>query len=560
MCGIFAAITPKEVKCTFAPRAVELLKHRGPNMQGSGTVRLAWANVTLGMSRLRIVDQRELFVPYVFKNGVSLAFNGEIYNWQSLRRELPGPWETNCDAEVVAKAWRSWGPGCLERFNGMWGLVLVDTLTNEVFITRDRAGEKPVYWTRAGDCLYIASEPKALPVALTEGACVEYDVLEFDCGETTTFENVYTLAPGSYFHLKSGIDDLLPTRWWELQPTPEDNINIDKATEELKELLIDAIHLRCSTEVPLAAQVSGGLDSAIVQAVCQSSNLYCVTFPADGVDNLSGASAAAPGKEIVPVSFTREDLLEELPKIAYHLDTPATWTAVCQWFMSKKIAADGNVVVLCGEGADELFGGYSRYRVLYWLERMLTDENLAAYQPLIERTFGNSIEGLFLKMIDRRRGQITDSVPVQILVETYTRNYTGDLVTRMGLFDFYTTMQVLLRMSDRMTAAFGRENRSPFFDYRVMEFSATLPSKVKVNEQHSKDILRRVARELGVSSYIVGEKTKRGFSVPSSWGNGRTWDRKWFVHEMEATWRKHVCRPALCKGACKNASCASIIA
>jgi asparagine synthase (glutamine-hydrolysing) len=525
-----------------------MLSHRGPDGTGGLSEDLSWAHVSLEMARLSIVDRTAIPVPFDFRAscGVVLAFNGEVYNWRALRAELSDglPWATECDAEVVARGWRRWGLGVLQRLNGMFGLVLVDTLKGVVLLARDRAGEKPLYYAPLGSGIAFASEIKALPVKLEEAPCAELEALEFDCLETTPFRGVRCLGPGEYI-LFAGTATLgapQPARWWSLPTDIDEGMSWDEAIEQTESLLVDSIRLRAVTEVPVAVQISGGLDSAIIQAVAKSDRLYTATFPEDGVDNLALARAAAQGREPAAITFGFADLDRVLSKVAYHLDTPATWTAVCQWFMDQKIAEDGAVVVLSGEGADELFGGYSRYRILWWLDQAIEDENLSAYGALYRSMFGKSDE-ILARMLNRGGEATLDHA------RSIAQRFAGtccDLPAAMMRVDFYTTMQVLLRMADRMAAAFGMENRSPFLDHRLIELGARMPTRWKINERESKAVLREVARRLGVPSAIVDEKTKRGLFVPwgkwcSSVGEGAArgaWDRGVFTKMMRTAWRR----------------------
>lgn len=534
MCGFIGTVTAK---------TGSKLSHRGPDAVGAFSGAIPWANVSLEMTRLAIVDRKPINVPFDFREscGVVLAFNGEVYNWRSLRAELSDgtPWQTDCDAEVVARVWRRWGAGMLDRMNGMWGLALVDEREGVVFLARDRAGEKPLYYAALGSGIAFASEIKALPIKLEEGPCAELETLEFDCLETTPFQGVRCLGPGEYMIFRSPGDLALQktTKWWKL-PILELCEDWGEAVEEVQETLVDAVKIRATCEVPVAVQLSGGLDSAIIQAIVRSERLYTVTFPE--VDNLTLARPAAFGvAEPKAITFDYEDLLKALPKIAYHLDTPATWTAVCQWFMDKQIALDGAVVVLSGEGADELFGGYSRYRFLWWLERMkLRDANLAAYGPMGEKLFGGDDE-MLAKMLNR--GGSTTLGHAQELVKRFAMG--KDLVEQAGRLDFYTTMQVLLRMADRMAAAFSLENRSPFLDYRLMELSVRMPTRWKVTESYSKAVLREVAEHLKVPRAIIYDKTKKGLFLPwSKWkgvaGERGVWDRSSFAKVMREAWRE----------------------
>ncbi|MBU0706725.1 asparagine synthase (glutamine-hydrolyzing), partial [Patescibacteria group bacterium] len=495
MCGVFALVkTGEPSSVEIIEREVQTMHHRGPQAHGAVSVGLPWCSVQLGMSRLKIVDQSDLPVPFDFREnlGVVLAFNGEVYNWRDLRTELGGTpkggWRTRCDAEVVAAAWRRYGVECLSRLNGMWGFVLVDVWRGEVFAARDRAGEKPLYFADRDGARYFSSEIKGLPVPLRPTVSIDVETLEFDFRDDTPFEEVYAVPPGTYMHTINGAS-WATHQWWEL-PVAEPREPTETLVSDLTDLIVDATRIRYVSEVPVAVQLSGGLDSAIVQAICRSDRLYCVDFPADGVDNLSNAQLAAHGPQVTPVTFTRDDLLRVLPDVAYHLDTPATWTAVCQWFLNQRIADDGNVVVMSGEGADELFGGYARYRVLYWGDRLRADPLLTEYGSLTARVLG-APEDEMARMLDRG-GRPWTLAHAECLVRQYGGGVPG-MVNRMARTDFYTTMQVLLRMADRMSAAFSLENRSPFLDYRVMELSSTIPVGLKITEHESKAILRRVA-------------------------------------------------------------------
>lgn len=537
MCGIAGLIHA---------RRGDLLGHRGPDGGGAFGTTLPWAHVAIEMTRLSIVDRRDLPIPYDFREsvGVVLAYNGEVYNWRALREELSDgtPWQTECDAEVIARGWRRWGVDVLRRLNGMWGLALVDLLQGEVFLARDRAGEKPLYYTANGGTFNFASEIKALLCPLEEVPCRELDVLEFDCLESTPFRGVRRLGPGQYLHLRSPeqLSDPRPVTWWKL-PERVEAMTWPAAVDEAHTLIVDAVRLRAQAEVPVGVLLSGGLDSAIVQAVARCDDLYTVDFPETIMETLPDArivcESLTPGMEPVAVEFDRGDMEAKFPDIAYHLDTPATWTAVCQWFLASRMSQDGIRVVLSGEGADELFAGYARYRLLWHLDRAQVDPVLAAYTPLRRRVLGYG-ENVLARMLDRSGGQ--RFAAALDIVAAFERD-DASLVERMAHIDFYTTMQVLLRMADTMFAAFGMENRSPFLDYRVMEFAARCPLRWKMNEQGTKMVLRAVARRLGVPDPIVFATTKKGLALPwTAWAKepGAPWDRSEFATLMRAAWRK----------------------
>jgi len=562
MCGLVGVVglpgAPREPLQDEVLSGLVRLGHRGPHGRGFSTCRIGGRPVVVGGARLEIVGGPGVVVPYRDEaTKVTVAFNGELYNHRPLRAELSDgiPWVTSCDTEVIARAWGRWGPGMLDHFNGMFAIVVVDQRQGVVFLARDRAGQKPLYWTGGGDePLWFASEIKALPGQREECACPAMELLEFDCGSVTPFAGVHAVDPGTCHQIHPG-DHLRveTTTWWQLPIYSPMEQHTDRVTaeEELLALLVDAVKLRATADVPMSLLLSGGLDSAIIQAIAQEQHLYCCDF--DGVDNITGARLASFGRhdDVQRVTFGPNDVLEDLRSVAWHLDTPATWTALCHWHLARQIAADGGRVVLSGEGADELFGGYTRYRLLWHLDRAASDPHLEpAYRPTRDQLLGPDLEVL-ARMLDRSGGgpEGPDRDTARHLVARHGGS-SPLLVDRMARVDFYTTMQVLLRMADRMMAAHSLENRSPFLDHRVMEWAARCPASWKITERESKSVLRNIARQLGVYKGTIDERTKRGLFIPwQAWrsqimgstvetpGARGAWDRSGFATLMREAWR-----------------------
>jgi asparagine synthase (glutamine-hydrolysing) len=564
VCGIFASVAPKGYPpCKHVADSLNVLYHRGPDQQGSTHVHLDWASITIGVARLAITDVSNVASPFTdHKNEVTVAFVGEIYNFGALRSELFDGVEytTNCDVEIIPRAWRKWGPCMMDRFNGMFSIILVDHLRQGVFCCRDRAGKKPLFYSYNNGVLYLSSEIKAFPFQIEEGPCLDMDTLEFDFGHSTPVKGIYRLELGEHMFMMGG-KDLCPhprrTKWWSFPRAfsgdPSSLLKMDDV-QELAELVKDAVQIRIPESVPVAIQLSGGLDSAIIQSIIGSDRLYCVDFSENGIDNLTPARiAAGPRADLVkPITFGLEDILRELPDIVYHLDTPATWSALALWFMNREISRDGAKVILSGEGADELFNGYSRYRVLYWIEQALTDLHLGKYKPLLEHIHGDSVL-VMAKMLDRS----TDNTHLEHakLLVTQNQGNQRDLPSRMARVDFHTTMQVLLRMGDRMAMAHSIENRCPFLDHRIIEFSQRIPANWKITADSSKTILRSVAKVLGVPDQIINEKEKTGLVIPwHKWqsvsGSRGVWSRASFANLIRSTWRAHNLRPSICNKSC----------
>lgn len=552
MCGIAGTINPSGVHLNLETERIATLKHRGPDAVGTTRVDLKWARVAAGTARLAICDAQPYAVPAFYPScKVLVAYNGEVYNWRELREELSDgtPWQSQTDTEVVARAWRRWGPAMLSKLNGMFALALFDMEKGEVLLARDRAGEKPFYYTiqdrgARKPSLHFASEIKALPLDFIETPCAEVDVLEFDCLEATPFQGVSRLPPGTFVHLKGPEDirDFKVQQWWTLPDEIDESMTWDEAIEQTKELLVDSIRLRADIEVPWTVLVSGGLDSAIIQAVAKADRVTCCTFAKEGIDTMPLARLAAGDAEITPVTFGLSDVTDDLDRVAYHLDTPATWSALGHWFMAKHNHEQGFKVVLTGEGADELFAGYTRYRVLWHFEQAKQDRQLANYQAMFSLLLGDRHE-LLAKLLDRSiDGKHRDHA------NRLVRRFAGantDTVVGMCRVDWHTTMQVLLRMADTMMSAFSLENRSPFLDYRLIELATRIPTRFKIDAQNSKVVLREVARRLGVPEAIILDRDKRGLIVPwNDWTSESAnttrgkYDRRGFADAMHAAWRR----------------------
>lgn len=546
MCGFVVTVGAVEQVETVRGR-LGVMAHRGPNESGVVAVDMPWGVVTMGMVRLSLVDHDTVGVPYDFRApcGVVLAFNGEIYNWRELRAELADgtPWQTDCDAEVIARAWRRWGGGMLSRFNGMFAIVLADVEQGCVFVATDRAGQKPLYWSYPDDhvdrpALLLSSEIKALPRTLEERTAppLEVDVLEYDTGAITPVRHVYRLRPAKCATLV-GVQALdgnyMP--WWSMPDEVDATITHATAVEELRDLVVDAIRIREPAE-SCAVPLSGGLDSAIIAAVVDTPHAYTLTFPE--ADNMTAAGLAARDRDPVPVTFDRGMLEASLPDVLYHLDTPATWSASCWWYLCQAMADDGIRVLLSGEGADELFLGYSRYRILWHASKARHDPLLGAYGPTLD--YMHDAGRMIGRMIDR--GGNVDWAAA--MVAPYI-SPAVPLATNAGRVEFHTSMQALLRMGDRMASAHSIENRCPFLDYRVIEFAARLPEWLTIDPRRSKGILRDVAQSLGVHPQIVHERTKKGMAIPfPQWypefadGARGAWDRKAWNAMQWDVWRR----------------------
>jgi asparagine synthase (glutamine-hydrolysing) len=232
------------------------------------------------------------------------------------------------------------------------------------------------------------------------------------------------------------------------------------------------------------------------------------------------------------VTFGREHVEEVFEEVAYYLDTPATWTAFAQYFLAKRIAVDGGKIILSGEGADEIFYGYARYKALWWLDQMHADPVLDGYGETIARVLGDDARHLVGRVLDRGFNDAPWTY-----ADAYGGPATHSCVSRLARTEWHTTMQVLLRMLDRMTGRFGLEGRAPFLDHRLIEFVSPLPDEYKITKHETKRLLRDVARRLGVPKAITESTGKRGLSIPwNHWHGIKSWNRDHFADAMYGSW------------------------
>lgn len=418
-----------------------MMKHRAPDDEGY----MGDEKFILGMGRLAIVDLKSGgLCPYVEDGGV-LVFNGEIYNYKEIRKELQKRgrvFRTKSDTEVLFKAYKEWGVRCLDKLNGMFAFAIYDG--RKVFFARDIAGEKPLYYRE--NSFRFASEAKALNWGCEELPPAHYGIYDF---KTVKIK-----------------------RYWELKKR---EIKPEEAEEELEWMIGDSIKLRTATEVPYALYYSGGIDSSLIATYHD-----------------------------FPYKFTYKDrdykkeYLKNFKKILWHLDYPVNSFSPFGLWKLAEMASKKVKVVVSGEGADELFGGYVRY---------------------IAPHFNYNAQGAF-------PSYKTMFIP-------------SESVQSAGWRDFNGNMQELLRMGDRMASAFGIENRCPFLDKRIIEFAYSLPDNLKINNLETKVILRRILEKRNPSYKHI---EKKGLFIPvNRWiGSAETFSKVDYLKMQNSVWKKLV--------------------
>jgi asparagine synthase (glutamine-hydrolysing) len=501
------------------------LAHRGPD--DDGVVQLGPAH--LAVRRLAIFDPEGGQQPMLNDDKtIAVVFNGAIFNFVELRSELESAgwhFRTGCDTEVVLRAFEEWGPACVEHFNGMFGIAVATP--HGLFLARDRLGEKPLYYAEDDDRLLFASEIKAFEsvIEFRPRFDASFWTLEAPLAPGTLLEGISALPPAHTLWF-DGKGPPRITQYWSLPTGTEDEVDVDEMIVRLRDLMDDAVRIRMRADVPVGIYLSGGLDSALVAALAGPTAAYACRFQGTPYDEHHHARSAAEaaGCRLVTVTPKEVDLPQHLAHHIFHLDHPVATASTFAAFALAERASHDVKVVLNGQGADELFGGYVRYLVQLRGGELASDPALSKYAPLMryaESVAGGDDADRFYGLTRR-----TDagSAEVRDVVRTCFASQRHAL-SQMGATDLALTFPSLLQMDDRAAAAHGLENRAPFLDHRVVELAMSLPDHLKFKGSTSKWILREVARGI-VPDSIVDRADKQGMVVPvQRWlrGSLRPW-------------------------------------
>jgi asparagine synthase (glutamine-hydrolysing) len=568
MCGIAGFISfdghDQDDAAARVQRMTDAIVHRGPDAGG----RYVDGHAALGHRRLSIIDLASGAQPMGAADGhVQIVFNGEIYNFLELRRELEGlghRFATNSDTEVILQAYLAWGDGCVERLAGMFAFAIWDRRNRSLLLARDRVGKKPLYVWREGRRVAFASELKALragglcPDALDPEALDCYFTFGYIPSPRTVYRGVRKLAAARCVTVTA--DGERERTYWRLAGIEERGpsaADLDEAADAFESLLDDAVRARLVAEVPLGAFLSGGLDSSLVvssmaRQIGKPVVTHCIGFEEREYSELEVARATAGhlGTEHHEHLVT-PDAVAVLPKIAWHFDEPlADASAIPTWYVCEA-ARRSVTVALSGDGGDENFGGYtfrylphafeSRIRaalpaplraMLFGPLSALWPASARLPRPLRLKTIlGNlavaDVEAYYRDLAWLRedtRAQVYSAdfmrslqgfSPRETVFDHYLRNGAADAVGRAQHADIhgYMTDDVLAKV-DRMSMAHALEVRCPLMDHRLIEFAARLPTALKMDGRRGKLPLRRVAERRLPAELLA--MPKRGFSIPAA--------------------------------------------
>lgn len=546
MCGIAGVIGKKLSDKTILSLETSL-KHRGPNNFGK-YINFEKIPVQLFHFRLSIIDLSNLAnQPFTSNCGrYTLIFNGEIYNFESIRKILSDygyVFHTNSDTEVLLISFIKWGIDCLDKLQGMFAFAIWDNLDESLYISRDRFGEKPLYYFFENGEFAFSSEIRSLNLLTTSSAKLNIDQLtSFLKYQTVPFENtliknVYSLKPGHYLYLKNG--NLKITCYWNLQNSFLNDSNTSNIPiESFKETLIKSVESSLVSDVPLGLFLSGGIDSSILTVIAKkylqkNISTFTVCFDDNYFKDKEYAAYVAKkyNTDHNEIYFNNKLIEENVFSALNDIDHP-TADGINTWIVSKAVKDAGLTVALSGIGSDEIFGGYNTFN------RMKLFSRYNKYVPRYLSKFKNNSNKLISFTLSETLSEaychnrtfftkswIDKLLPTQpILIDPYIENGLQiENSTNINAFNFTSYMEiscymsnVLLKDADQMSMAHSLEIRSPFLNHKVFESFQRLNNNDKYNYKIPKGILHRLFKEDFSNSFW--DRPKQGFIMPwKSW-------------------------------------------
>lgn len=538
-CGFTGELADRE---TFLKQMTEKITHRGPDSDGF----YVGDGIAMGFRRLSIIDLEAGHQPlYNEDKTLVLTFNGEIYNYRVLREQLLAAghvFSTESDSEVLLHGFEEWGEDLPKKLRGMFGFAIWNTNTRQLFIARDYFGIKPMHYTRLDDGrLVYGSEIKSLlchpdvKKVFNPKALDNYLSFQYAVPDETFFENIFCLPPAHFLWYKDG--NVSVHRYWEPAFTPDEELSLDDAVNAIDKAFTDSVEAHRISDVEVGCFLSGGVDSSFVASYFGGQKAFTVGF--DNGERYNESTYAADLAKAVGIDhyvhlISEQEYWDVLPKVQYYLDQPLADPACVALYFVSKLAAQHVKVVLSGEGADELFGGYRIYHEPYSLrlyQRLprFVRKALAAMVSVLPDIKGKSfiqrgaltLEERFIgnaKMFsEKEKTKLLKTIPAtDPTAQTaayYDRTRGQDDVTRMQYLDINRWMvgDILLK-ADRMSMAHSLELRVPFLDREVFSVASRIPVEHRIGGGTTKYALRLAAKRHIPAA--AAEKPKLGFPVP----------------------------------------------
>lgn len=550
MCGI-AGFTPgpdKETSVQVLKRMLSRIRHRGPDQSGVYVSQYAG----LGSVRLSIIDIKTGGMPLSNEDGsLWIVFNGEIFNYVELREKLKRRnhrFRTASDTEVILHMYEEFGPEFLSQLNGQFAIAIWDRNRKELFLARDRVGIRPLFYSRTGDGFVFASEIKALlefpgiSCRISPRVLSQVFTLWTPISPGTIFEDIYELSPGSYMRIGDG--GIVQKTYWELpvcRPEERSPDDFGQALDQFHELFEDSVRIRLRADVPVGAYLSGGIDSSVTTSYIrriapENLRTFSIGFYDQEFDESRYQQLAVNHfrTDHTFLNCRAEDIARDFPSVVWHAETPLLRTAPGPMrLLSDKVRDSKFKVVITGEGADELLGGYDIFKeaiirqfwakdpqskirpallkklypflpqmnqanlpaLKFFYSYRLTETDSPVYSHLLRWNNTSRIRNYFSGDL---QSQVNGYDPVTEVAESVAGKLQGaDLLTRAQWLEISLFMSgyLLSSQGDRMAMANSVEGRYPFLDYRVIEFCMKLPARFKLNGLNEKVLLKKLMED-----------------------------------------------------------------
>jgi asparagine synthase (glutamine-hydrolysing) len=538
VCGIAGIYDPhaRGVSERVLQEMAQSIRHRGPDDEGW----FARERIGLTAVRLAILDVSEAgHQPMATEDGrFVIVYNGELYNFRELGRQLESAghsFRSRCDTEVVLHAFQEWGPGCLDRFDGMFAFAVWDEVEQRLFLARDRFGIKPLYYGTYDGRLLFASEIKALlaagfPAHVCYPALSEYFTFQNIFSDATLFDGVRMLSAGHT--LVAAESGERCTRYWDFLPAPDESLSEDEWVVTVREAFQRAVTRQLVSDVPVGAYLSGGMDSASIARVASRSIPRLMTFTGgfdlssvSGLevvfDERSDAEAIARlcSTEHYEMVLHAGDMAWVLPELVWHLEDLRVGMSYQNHYIAR-LTSKFVTVALAGTGGDELFAGYpwryslvdgvadphafERHHYDYWSRLVPDSEKPVFFSPAVWKS-------------------VRETAPIEAYRAVIAPVSDLDPATRALYFELKTFLHGLLVVEDRVSMANSLEARVPFLDRELVEIARRIPARLQYDGNTGKRVLREAMR--GLLPDAIVKKPKQGFSPPDdSWYRGPTMD------------------------------------
>ncbi|CAN2045901.1 asparagine synthase (glutamine-hydrolysing) [Candidatus Magnetomoraceae bacterium gMMP-13] len=549
--GIYRFISEKRVSSQEVEKMCQTIIYRGPDDHGE------YCEGPIGFAhrRLSIIDisSRSRQPMWNYDGDAVIIFNGEIYNFIELKKELEKDgyvFKTSSDTEVIIQMYRKYGEKCLKFMNGMFAFALWDKNKKKLFMARDRLGIKPFYYTINHDGIIFASEIKAVLSVIDKKSTVNLDMLDaymslgYTPTDKTMFKDIYKLQPGHFMVVQKG--KITTHQYWDFKIERSPDLGEKYYIQKTRALLDDAVNLRLRSDVPLGVFLSGGVDSSAVVALMHRMGIEQIKTFSVAWDYGNSFNETDYARKVAKLFNTEhheyfispKDFMDFIPSYIWHMDEPVTEAASISLYYIAKLAKEHVTVILSGEGSDEVFGGYPIYKYMQLLEyyRMLpTNLRRSLINPLLnsiapkfnkytklsnlpleKRYQGVSFYDMKLKntlYTEEIKTRIAGHSISHVLKEYYEKTKNLDVQAKMQYLDIKTWLvDDLLIKADRMSMAPSLELRVPFLDYRILEFAAKIPAKYRLKRGITKYIIKK-SMEGYLPKDIIYRK-KMGFPTP----------------------------------------------